>query len=102
MVSNNAAAAQGPIFWDTVTLVGDSAYPTGGSAGLQTKLQTLRGDSRVIVAVHVLDGFGNVLNYDAINDKLKVYIQDSGGALGEVANATDLSGTTFKLVIQSK
>lgn len=98
----SAAAAQGPIFIDTVTLVGDSAYPTGGSTGLQAKLQTLRGDGRVIVFVNVADASGNVLVYNSTNEKLIVYQQDAGGALAEPANATDLSGTTFKLVIVSK
>ncbi len=102
MVSNSAAAAQGPIFFDTVTLIGDASYPTGGSTGLQAKLQTLRGDGRVIIAVTSADGLGNVLQYDATSDHLKVYLQDAGGALGEVANAVDLSGTTFKIVIISK
>lgn len=98
----NAAAAQGPIFWDTVTLVGDASYPTGGSTGLQAKLQTLRGDGRVIVLVYLADGSGNVVSYNNANDKLIFYIQDAGGALAEPANTTDLSGVTLKLVIQSK
>jgi hypothetical protein len=102
MVSNNAAAAQGPIFFDTVTLVGDGAYPTGGSLGLQAKLQTLRGDGRVIVEVSVADGGGYNVQYDALTDRLKFYEQDAGGAMGEVVDATDLSGVTMKLVIKSK
>ncbi len=102
MVSNNAAAAQGPIFYDTVTVVGDGAYPTGGSAGLQAKLQTLRGDGRVIITVSVADASGNVVSYNALTDRLLVYVQDAGGALAEVANATDLSAVSLKLVIVSK
>jgi len=102
MTGVNAAAAQGPIFFDTVTQVGDGSYPTGGSTGLQAKLQTLRGDGRVIIFVYVGDGSGNVVQYTNSNDKLIFYIQDAGGQLAEPANATDLSGTTLKLVIVSK
>jgi hypothetical protein len=102
MVSNNAAAAQGPIFMDTVTLVGDGAYPTGGSLGLQAKLQTLRGDGRVIIAVNVADGSGYTVQYNPLTDRLKVYEQDAGAAQAEVADAADLSAVSLKLVIFSK
>lgn len=102
LTSVNAAAAQGPIFYDTVTLVGDAAYPTGGSTGLQAKLQTLRGDGRVIITVSVADGAGYVVHYNNANDKLLLYTQDGAGALADVADATDLSGVTLKLVIISK
>ncbi len=98
----NAAAAQGPIFFDTVTLVGEASYAAGGSTGLQAKLQTLRGDGRVIVFVYVADGSGNVVSYNSTTEKLIVYQQDGGGALAEPADATNLSSTTFKLVIVSK
>lgn len=100
LTSVNAAASQGPIFFDTVTLVGDGAYPSGGSAGLQAKLQTLRGDGRVIVGVISADGVGYVVNYNNANDKLLLYIQDAGGTLAEATG--DLSGVTLKLVIVSK
>jgi hypothetical protein len=96
----NAAAAQGPIFFDTVTLVGDGAYPSGGSTGLQAKLQTLRGDGRVIVGVMVADGAGFVTHYNNANDKLIVYTQDGSGALAEVTG--DQSAITYKLIIVSK
>lgn len=102
MVSNNAAAAQGPIFFDTVTVVGDAAYPTGGSTGLQAKLQTLRGDGRVIIEVTMNDGGGYVAQYNPLNDKLIVFAQDAGGALGEVADTTDLSAVSLKMTIKSK
>jgi hypothetical protein len=98
MIGVNAAAAQGPIFFDTVTLVGDGAYPTGGSTGLQAKLQTLRGDGRVIIEVQVNFAAGYEVRYDPLTDVLMVY----SGAGVEVTNATDLSGTTFKLTIKSK
>lgn len=102
MVSNSAAAAQGPIFFDTVTVVGDSTYPTSGSTGLQAKLQTLRGDGRVIINVMVADAAGYMVGYNALTDRLAVYNQDAGGALAEVANTTDLSAVSLKLVIVSK
>lgn len=102
MVSISAAAAQGPIFFDTVSVVGDGAYPTGGSTGLQAKLQALRGDGRVIIEAAAVVGSGNVIEYDATSDHLRSYIQDAGGQLAEVGNAVDMSATTFKLVITSK
>lgn len=98
LVGVNAAAAQGPIFLDTVTLVGDGAYPTGGSTGLQAKLNTLRGDGRVIISVDVLNAGGYEVRYDPLTDRLWVFT----GAGVEVANATDLSGETMKLLITSK
>jgi hypothetical protein len=100
LVSVNAGAAQGPIFLDTVTLVGDGAYSSGGSAGLQAKLQTLRGDGRVIIGIIPSDGAGYVISYNNANDKLFVYLQDAGGALAEASG--DLSAVTFKMVIVSK
>jgi hypothetical protein len=102
LTSVNAAAAQGPIFYDTVTLVGDATYPTGGSTGLQAKLQTLRGDGRVIITAIMTDGAGYLVHYNNANDKLLFYVQDAGGALADVANATDLSAVTVKMVIISK
>ncbi len=98
----NAAAAQGPIFFDTVTLVGESSYAAGGSTGLQAKLQTLRGDGRVIIFVYVADGSGNVVSYNSTTEKLIVYIQDGSGALAEPSDTTSLAAVTFKLVIVSK
>lgn len=98
---NISTHAQGPQFFDDVSLVGDGSYPTGGSLGLAAKLKTLKGDSRVIVNVTAYATGGRHVQYDAAADTLKVFL----GATGvdtEVPNATDLSATTFKLVISSK
>lgn len=86
-----------PIFFDLVTFHGDSAYPTGGSAGFTALVRTLFGDQRTPLAVIKQDcgGFGPV--YDAVNDKLKVYAANNT----EVANTTDLSATTFTVLIIS-
>lgn len=96
----SSAAANGPIYVNEVTLVGDSSYPTGGSTGLKAKLQALTLDGREPFAVTVQEAGGAyVLNYDHALEKLK--IRNSGDGL-EVTNATSLSGVTHKLCIWSK
>lgn len=102
MTSNSESAGQGPVFHDDVSVVGDGSYPTGGSAGVTAKLKALRGDSRAPISGQCYAAGGYVVEFDAKNDKLVVYEQDGGGALAEVANATDLSAVTFKMTITSK
>lgn len=97
-VSN--VAANGPVYCDEVTLVGDGSYPTGGSTGLKAKLQALTGDLREPFAVIVQHPGGSFsLNYDHANEKLQVR---AGGTLAEVANLSDQSAVTYKLCILSK
>lgn len=92
---------QGPVFMDRVTLVGDGAYPAGGSTGLKAKLRALTKDNRAPFAVIVEDGKGFVVQYDVLNDKTLIYEQDAGGALAETATANQ-SGVTYKLCVLSK
>lgn len=101
MTSNVAAAARGPVFIDDVTIVGDSSYPTGGSAGLLAALRLLRKDNRTILDVksNATNG-GYHVTYVPSTDLLVVRV----GATGvdtEVANATNLSGTNFGFLITS-
>lgn len=99
VTSVSATAAQGPVFTDRLTVVGDSSYPTGGTAGLAAALKALRKDQRDIVSV-VDEGVAtNKIEYDKANDKLLCYVRATGA---QVANATDLSGTTFKICVTSK
>lgn len=98
------------VFFDHITLVGDGAYPTGGSTGLQTKLRALTGAAgRTIKTVLAVDCKGYVPGWDAVNSKLKFYRigaldgnAASAGPLSEVADAFDLSGVTFELLIISE
>lgn len=87
---------------DEVTLVGDDSYPTGGSTGLKAKLQALRADGRVPVAVLGSGVNGNYqVRYDANVDKL-ILVKGTAGADAEESNGTNTSGTTLKLIIISK
>lgn len=91
-----------PTMMIAATLVGDGSYPTGGSATFSTTLSTALSRSVEVVAVvgyGVAGGVGYWLVFDAANDKLMVINAASGL---EVANATDLSGVTFKATIWAK
>jgi len=93
----------GPTFIDRVSLVGDGAYPTNGSTGLQAALRALRKDQRTIVSVHMYDSsaVARIVRYDPATDKLKAITYAAAPPV-EVTNATDLSGDTYKLEIVSQ
>lgn len=93
------AAAQGPVFWDRVTVVGDDAYPAGGSAGFEAAYRAAAKADREIVAIVNDDLNGdNLLEYDHANDKLFVRVRSTG-----VESAVaDQSGTTYRLTVVSK
>jgi len=87
-------------FIDVFTIVGDGDYRTGGTAGFAALLQAKTKDGRVPYAVLplALNGGYEVI-YDKVNDKLLVVVKSSGV---EVADHSNLSGTTFSLLIFSK
>lgn len=98
-------------FQDRVSFTGDSSYPTNGTAAFAAKLRAVtvpdpRGGSYPAVPAFqgrtpiFVVGFGGAyrLEYDRPNDKLKVFNTTTGA---EVANATDLSGTTFTALVTS-
>lgn len=98
---NNSKAA----FMDAVGIVGDDSYPTGGSTGLDALLQAELGpEARNVIGVIPGDCGGFVPVYDPANGgTLKVYrAGGTNAALEEVPNATNLSGTTFNLIVVSK
>jgi len=106
LVSKDAAAASAPIYLDRITLVGDGAYPTGGSVGVAAALQALTKDQRTILAVFniALNG-GYPVIWDA--DAGKLIVMNSGGGAAkdvptEIDNASNLSGVTFELLVLSK
>ena len=88
-----------PIFLDKVSFAGDDAYPTGGTAAFQTTFRAKVKAAREILAIVPQDCGVYVPSYDKTNDKLKVRAVSNGA---EVSNGTDLSGTTFDLLVISR
>lgn len=87
------ATLSGGVVIDQVTITGDSNYPTGGSAGLAN----LCGHAQTFAFLSTV-GTGFDVDYIPGTDLLKVYNSGGGGAgtkATEVANATNLSATTF-------
>jgi len=87
-------------FAQRMTIVGDDAYPTGGTLEFaETYLLAELGVSTTIVGVSGYGFTGAALThfcrYDAANDALLVYVL----AGTQVPNATDISGVTFDLVV---
>lgn len=92
-------AAQGPIFLDRVSIVGDASYPTGGSAGVEAALQAVIGSGRTVLGIQQeYDGTPNAVEYDHANDKLFVRVK----ATGVERSAADDSGNTYKALVLSK
>lgn len=92
-------AAQGPLFMDRVTIVGDDAYASGGSAGVEAAFQAAVGSEREIVGIINDDSNGDaLLQYDHANDKLLVRLISTGAE----SAVSDQSGTTYKLTVISK
>lgn len=98
LIDHNSAA-QGPLFLDHVSLVGDGAYATGGTTGLQALYQAAVKSKRTIVAI--IPGFCGdaVPSYDPATDKLQVQVMSTAA---EAANAANLAGSTYKFCIVSK
>ena len=99
-VSGSAGGApSAPIYHDQISVPGDSSYPTGGSAFLAALQAATKSPGRVIDAVIDVGGVaGYYPVYDKANGKLMIFVRTTGV---EVANATNLSGTTFKLAVVS-
>ena len=100
------------VFFDRITLAGDSAYTAGGSAGFAAYFQGLVSTETENAQVGSVNyqpfagrtplevlGFGGVYRaqYDATNDKLQVFNTSTGAEAGN----GDLSGTTFDLLVIS-
>lgn len=98
--SQNARSGLDVVFHDEVTLVGDASYPTGGTAGFQAAMRALTKDQREILAVIPIGAqgaAGRMPVWDKANGKLMMF----NGA-SEVANATDLSAITYRLLVISR
>ncbi len=91
-----------PIFHDVLTFAGDTSYPTGGTVGFGAAIKAFYQDGRQVLAVIGQDCGGYVPVYLPGTDALKVYKSaGSAAAMVEVSNATDLSGTTFNVLVIS-
>lgn len=81
------------------TIIGDSSYPTGGTASFSAYVTEKLVRGVTVVAVHGIGiggGAGYHLSYDKANDKLLVHV---GATALQVPNGTDLSGVTFNATI---
>jgi len=95
-----SVAGVGPIRVDRVTIVGDGAYPAGGSTGLLAKLRTaLKLPALNIVSVKGQSDPATVseLEYDHTNEKLFARVRTTG-VESAVSNQ---SGVTYGLVVTS-
>lgn len=101
-----SGTTQGPIVSNAdalkfmvVSVVGDASYPTGGS--VVTPAQLTSGELSVIVfsqaEIQNLSGANSAVAsafYNLVTGKLQCF-----GASAEIANATNLSGATFNILI---
>lgn len=89
-------SASAPLDVIHISFAGDDSYPTGGTAAFQAYVRALLDRDVTIACVTKGAATGTYTPiYDIANDKL--YVEDENGA--EVANTTNLSGTTFALVL---
>lgn len=88
-------AAFGPVKFYRCTLVGDGAYPAGGSTGLLAKLQALVKQNVNILFVKDEGILADIVEYDHPNEKLFVRVKATG-VESVVANQ---SGVTYSLLI---
>lgn len=94
------ADAYSQLFCTVLTVAGDSAYPTGGTASFGAFMRTAlaaqkKGDIDVVAAYGYAAGGSYVAFYDAQNDKLVVL----DGTLAQPSAATDLSASSFVLTV---
>jgi hypothetical protein len=102
-----SAVADGPVRMDLLSFAADGAYPTGGSAGFQAAVRAaLNKGNLEIVGVIPQDCGGYSVTYDKAADKLKVYTNDNDNVADgpgvQVANAANLGGVTFKVLVLTK
>ena len=103
VTSQPVKAASQPLQVALISMPGDGAYATGGTA-FQAAVRLALGRQVTILAVISAGGNGGFVPiFDVANDKLMVYQGDNDGVadgpLAEVPATTDLSTTTFKLQV---
>ena len=91
----------GPVIAARISFLGDDSYPTGGSINFAAFVGAALGvgSNLQILAVIPQNNSNNDLRYDATNDTLIALVASTGV---EVANTTDLSGTTFEALVIAK
>lgn len=85
------------IYCVTFTIEGDDAYPTGGTLGFQAIVSQLLGRESATLLQATGWAAGYIAHWNATTDAFQVFNLASSGA--EVANATDLSATTFQVTV---
>ena len=100
-VSKEAGREGGPVIAARITVVGDDSYPTGGTAGFAALVAAALGIAGTldILAVEQQSLSDHVARYDRANDKLIFQLMSTGA---EVANAVNLSGITFQLLVTAR
>lgn len=96
-----ADKASRPIFYDHISVPGDGSYPTGGTVDFEGSFQAatgVKGGREVDAVIDVGGDASTYLLYNKATDKLMAFVRTTGV---EVANAVNLSGTTFKLLVIS-
>ncbi len=97
-VSGNSPSA--PSYHDRVSVAFDSTYETGGIA---FDPSAVIGNKTIVSIGHALMDDGNLVVWDAVTAKLKVFeYPDAKGPATEIANATDLTGRSVVLDIASQ
>lgn len=94
-----AGRSGGPSISMNLSFLGDDSYPTGGTVGLEALVRTAVGADVEVLAVHAQDCGLFLPVYDKAADTLLVRNLTDGT---EVTNATDLSATTFNVMISAK
>lgn len=91
----------GPYPLGEIEFLGDDAYPTGGTPGFQDLVRAAFPEKPSIEVFGVLQQSlsDHVARYDRASDTLIVQLMSTGA---EVPDTTDLSGTTFKLLVFGK
>jgi hypothetical protein len=93
-----------PTFTDLISFAGDAAYPTGGTTGFEATFRAVSGlQGRQVLSLVATGACGGYTpRYDEANDTLMVFeCGADGDPFDEVANATNLSGVTFKVAVTS-
>ena len=98
---DDESIAGGNLFVDNLSFLGDDSYPTGGTP-FDSYIKTQLGDARDVVAVISGDcGIWDV-KYVPGDDALGLLMAFVRSTGVEVANAVDMSGTTFQITVISK
>lgn len=92
--TDSVASEAGPVFVDSISFLGDSSYPTGGTAAFDTALRAITKDQRDIIGVIPLDCGGYLPAYDRATSKLKVYELDQGPRVDKAVKAVGFADLT--------